>query len=124
MKKFLLFAVSATLLMPLVVAAQAGNPCTDPSGGNLGECVSQIYLWSLGISGLLAVAVAVWGGYLVMTARGNAAASTKGKNYIYSALAGMILLAGAYILLNTINTDLTDFTSPDKILEDAEQEAR
>jgi hypothetical protein len=111
MRKFALFAMVVVLLSPLVVAAQAGNPCTSgtSSSNDLGRCVSQIYVWSLGLSGLLAVGAAVFGGYIIMTARGNGAQVGKGKQYLVSALAGMVLLMGAYLILNTINSDLTDF---------------
>jgi len=112
--KFLRLILVIALLMPFVAAAQ--NPCTSTpgpgNGGNLGRCVSQIYLWSLGLSAVLAVSVCVWGGYLVMTARGNAAQASNGKSYVYSAIMGMVILFGAYIILNTINPDLTDLTTP------------
>lgn len=95
------------LLTPFVVAAQT-TPCG--AGGNIGECVSKIYIWSIGISGLLAVVMSVFGGYLVMSARGNGQQAARGKSYIYSSLMGMVLLLGAYLLLNTINPDLTNFS--------------
>lgn len=102
------------LLMPFVVAAQANpNACTGGENAKIGECVSQIYLWSLGLSALLAVAMSVFGGYLVMTARGNAQQATNGKSYIYSSLVGMLLLIGAFVILNTINPDLTNFSTPE-----------
>jgi hypothetical protein len=93
-------------------AQQSGTPANQNADATgLGALVSQVYLYALGISGLLAVVVAVWGSYLVMTARGNAAQAQEGRNRIYGGLTGMILLAGAYILLNTINTDLTDLNA-------------
>jgi high-affinity Fe2+/Pb2+ permease len=97
------------LLTPFVVAAQA-NPCTGGAAGNIGQCVSQIYLWSLGLSALLAVVMSIFGGYYIMSARGNGAQATKGKEFIYSSLIGMVLLLAAYLLLNTINPDLTNFS--------------
>lgn len=99
-------------LTPLIVAAQTANPCTSGAEAELGKCVSQIYIWSLGVSGLLAVAVSVIGGYYVMTARGNGQQASKGKSMIYSSIAGLVLLMGAYLLLNTINSDLTNFSIP------------
>lgn len=98
------------LLVPFVVSAQA-NPCTGGLQGNIGRCVTQVYLWSLGISGLLAVGMSVLGGYLIMSARGNGAQASKGKDFIYSSLIGIVLLAAAYLLLNTINPDLTKFNA-------------
>jgi hypothetical protein len=109
--KLLPFFLVMVLLLPFVVGAQT-TPCTGGVNGDVGKCVSQIYIWSLGLSGLLAVAVSVFGGYLIMTARGNGAQVARGKTFIYSALTGLVLLLAAYLLLNTINTDLTDFTTP------------
>ena len=114
--KFLPFFLVVILLTPFAVAAQA-NPCTGGSAGNIGECISQVYLWSLGVSGMLAVIMSVFGGYLVMSARGNGAQATKGKEYIYSSLIGLVLLLAAYLILNTINPDLTNF-SVDGFLQD------
>jgi hypothetical protein len=109
--RFLPFFLVVILLTPFVVGAQA-NPCTGGAAGNIGECVSQIYLWSLGLSGILAVAMSIFGGYLVMSARGNGQQASQGKSYIYSSLIGLVLLLAAYLLLNTINPDLTNL-SPD-----------
>lgn len=106
--------LTVIMLTPWVVAAQAqggGNPCTSGAAGNFGQCVSQIYMWSLGLSAMLAVVMTVFGGYMVMTARGNAQQSEKGKSFILSSLIGMVLLMGAYLLLSTINPDLVDFGS-------------
>jgi hypothetical protein len=106
--KFLPFFLVVILLTPFVVSAQS-NPCSS-GAGNIGQCISQIYLWSLGISGLLAVIMTIFGGYLVMSARGNGQQASKGKSFIYSSLVGMVLLLAAYLLLNTINPDLTNFS--------------
>ncbi len=116
--KILMFVLVVVLMLPMVVAAQGANPCTGniPGtdtrvAGDIGACISQVYVWSLGISGLLAVVMTVFGGYLVMTARGNGQQAAKGKSYIFSSLVGLVMLMGAYLLLSTINTDLTDFST-------------
>jgi len=48
----------------------------------------------------------VYGGYLVMLSAGNAEQATKGKEMIFSAIVGMLILFTAYLILNTINPDL------------------
>lgn len=111
MRKLLPILLLLVMLTPFVVAAQT-NPCTGGTQGNIGQCISRVYIWSLGASGLLAVTMAVFGGYLVMSARGNGQQAARGKSFIISSLIGMLLLAGAYLLLNTINPDLTDFNLP------------
>jgi hypothetical protein len=51
----------------------------------------------------------ILGGYYYMTAAGNAEQSGKGVEIIWSAIIGMALLFGAFLLLNTINPDLVTF---------------
>jgi hypothetical protein len=124
MKKFLGALALALVMVPALASAQTdgSNPCTSSStttsSGNsyasatsqqLGKCVNQVYLWSLGIAGVLALLMIVLGGYYVLTAAGNAAQASKGKSYIWSSLIGIVILLGAYLILTTINPDLTRF---------------
>ncbi|HYE22322.1 MAG TPA: hypothetical protein VD998_01890 [Verrucomicrobiae bacterium] len=104
------FLVCLMALLPM--AAYAQNPCVAGGGnqGQLGRCVSQIYLWSLGVAGILGVFMGVIGGYLVITSAGNAERATRGKSYLYSSILGIVLLLGAYLILSAINPDLTNFT--------------
>ncbi|MGE5298142.1 MAG: hypothetical protein ACM3KM_03190, partial [Acidobacteriaceae bacterium] len=78
---------------------------------SIGQTISQLYIWALGASGLLALLMMIVGGYLVMTSRGNAAQASKGKEYLYSAIIGLIILLGSYIILSSINPDLINFSS-------------
>lgn len=85
------------------------GPVTPAETGTIGRIISQIYLWALGVSGLLAFIMVIFGGYLIMTAQGNATQVTKGKEFIYGAFIGLALLFGSYFLLSTVNPDLVDF---------------
>jgi hypothetical protein len=112
------------VFLPMVASAQTPssttpakiNPCswqsvkgqTDTST-TLPRCVNQVYVWSLGIAVLLAMLMIVLGGYYLMTSGGNAEQATKGKEYITSALIGVVLLFCAYLLLKEINPDLVNF---------------
>jgi len=103
-------AALSFILLILPIFAFAANSCTNPATSNtLGECVSQIYIWSMGAAAILALIMTVFGGYITLTAGGNAERSSRGKSYITSSLIGLALLFGAYIILNTINPDLTKF---------------
>jgi hypothetical protein len=88
--------------------AQPG-PLTAPAPNTqqVGQKINQIYLWSLGAAAALALIMMIVGGYKVMMAGGNATIATSGKELIYSSLVGIIILLGSYLLLTTINTDLT-----------------
>ncbi len=102
------------VLSPTIALAQVNNcSIVDAAKGSteqLGKCVSQVYLWSMGAAGVLALLMTIFGGYKVMTARGNAQQASDGKSFIYSSLLGIAILLGAYLLLSTINPDLTNFT--------------
>jgi hypothetical protein len=65
----------------------------------------------LGLAAILALLMIVVGGYITMTSAGNAARASMGKGYITSSIIGLVLLFGAYLLLNTINPDLVNFDS-------------
>lgn len=110
MKKLFVIVLLFCVCVPLLAEAQFLNPCRpnqpDP---NLPRCVTQIYTWSLGIGTLLALLMAVFGGYTIMTAAGSGEQSAKGKEMIGSAVVGLVLLFGAYLLLRTINPDLVEF---------------
>jgi hypothetical protein len=115
-KKIAVIFCLIVLMTPLLSLAQTtNNPCSVNGIGNqnvssaLPKCVNQIYVWSLGVSVLLAMLMIVLGGYYIMTAGGNAEQSSKGKEYITSALIGVVILFAAYLLLNEINPDLVNF---------------
>jgi hypothetical protein len=112
--KKIIFAVTAffTGLIPLFVLAQvtisvnvpgpqiasANNPCTT---------VINVYWFALFISGILAFGAIVWGGIKYALAAGNPSGQSEGKQWIQGALIGLLLLAGASLILGTINPALT-----------------
>jgi hypothetical protein len=124
-----IFALISVFLPTLVLAQPAPaprdpdpavsadtNPCSLDGIRNKGgaattfpKCVNQIYVWSLGIAVILAMLMIVLGGYFLMTSGGNAEQATKGKEYITSAMIGLVILFCAYLLLNQINPDLVNF---------------
>jgi hypothetical protein len=105
MRKLYKLLIILSLFAPGVSKAQ--NIC---AGLALGQCVSKVYLIALGAAGILAVLMSIIGGFMVMTARGNAQQAANGKSYLTSSIIGLILLLGAYVILNTINPDLVDFS--------------
>jgi len=115
-KLMILIVVVMVVFTPFM--AEAANFCTKESitpGPDklsaLPQCINQIYVWSLGIGSLLALLMIVLGGYMYMTASGNAEQTSKGKEYIWGAIIGLALLFTAYLLLRTINPDLTNFNN-------------
>lgn len=115
-KKTIVIFCLILLAVPLFAFAQTPtNPCSlegvrgQVTSTTLPRCINQIYVWSLGVAVLLALLMTVLGGYYYMTAGGNADQSAKGKEFITSAIIGLVILFCAYLLLREINPDLVNF---------------
>ena len=74
--------------------------------------INQFYQFTLLIGGLLAFGAIVYGGIKYILAAGNPSGQTEGRDWIKSALLGLLLLMGAYLVLNTINPNLTKLSLP------------
>ena len=82
------------------------NPKAPASGQGSFNIVSNLYQLALGVSGLLAFGAIVYGAIVYTLAAGNPGGQNEGKEWIKQALLGLLLLLGAYIILNTINPAL------------------
>lgn len=65
--------------------------------------VSGILSWAIGIGGLLAMGVIIYGGVLYIVSAGIPSKQEDAKEWIKAAIYGLALLLGAYLILNTIN---------------------
>jgi hypothetical protein len=95
------FAQQAT---QITVSSNIPGPNSTTSG--IGSFVSNLYTFALLLAGLLAFGAIVWGGIKYATGRGNPTAESEGRSWITNALLGLLLLAGAYIILYTINPNI------------------
>src|SRR3989338_2493258 len=73
----------------------------------LAERVSNTYTWALGIGGMVALGIIIFGGVLYSASGGNPSRMDEAKKWIQHALFGLALLLSSYLLLNFINPDLT-----------------
>jgi len=83
---------------------------TGPNG--VAGIVANFYEFALLIGGIMALGAIVWGGVKYTWAAGNPSGQSEGKEWIKSALYGLLLLAGAYVILNTINPQLLNLGLP------------
>ena len=85
----------------------------------LAPAVYNFYIWSMSIGGLLALSIIIYGGVLYSASGGNPGRMGEAKKWIASALFGLALLFSSFLILNTINPDLTNLkdieliTNPD-----------
>jgi hypothetical protein len=69
--------------------------------------ISAAYKYGVVLGSMLAVIMLMIGGIMYMMAGLNQTLVSKGKSYITGAVLGLTLLLGSYVMLNTINPNLT-----------------
>ncbi len=120
MKRHYFIITSILILLPLLAfAAKIDYPITGNETG-LVAIIKNIYTFVLGIVGIAAFTMIVWGGMLYFFSAGNASKASEGKGKITNAILGLLIIAGSYLILYTINPDfvkLTEPTLPDVITE-------
>src|SRR3972149_1919706 len=94
-----------TLFSLLILITNAAEETTVSLG--LAPQIANFYQWALGIGGLVALGIIVFGGILYTVSAGNASKQDDAKQWITGALIGLLLLFGSYLILNTINPGLT-----------------
>lgn len=88
------------------IAVSGALPGSYATSSGPGAFVANFYQFALMIGGLLAFGMIVWGGVKYAASRGNPSAESDAKDRIYGALIGLLLLAGVYLILFTINPNL------------------
>lgn len=82
---------------------------SDNKGLWIGEYIQAIYNYAIGIVGILAAIVLMFGGLLWMTAGGETGRVSEAKEWIKASLLGLVIALSSYVILQTINPDLVNF---------------
>ncbi len=94
--------------------SKESNITTDESGAAwlnvpfLGEYISAIYKYSVGLISFIAVLVLIISGIQIITSAGNTEAISGAKHRIVSSVIAIALTAGSYTILYTINPELVN----------------
>ncbi len=101
-------------MIPRALAAMVTiNPSIPLAAANtVPGMVQGIYLFALSLAGILAFGAIVYGGIKYALGRGNPSSESEGKSWITGALLGLLLLAGAYLILQTVNPALVTLGNP------------
>ncbi len=99
------------LIIPDYPALGANNEALQDAD-SFGGVVKYIYLFALGISGLVALLFMMIGGIMYITSAGNPGKMNDAKDRIVSALLGIVLLLSSVLILRTINPNLVEFGGP------------
>jgi hypothetical protein len=89
----------------------SGLENVDPSQGTvaIGQYIKAIYNYAIGVVGILAAIVLMFGGVLWLTAGGNPNRIENAKAWIGGSLTGLILALLSYLILYTLNPSLVNF---------------
>jgi hypothetical protein len=108
----------ALIVLPALAFAatqiSVGIPGTNSNGSAAppGAFIANFYQFALLIGGILAFGAIVFGGVKYAASAGNPSAESDAKEWIWGALIGLLLLAGAYLVLNVINPQLVNLNLP------------
>ncbi len=69
--------------------------------------LQSVFAFGISLAGIFAVLMIVIGGIQYITAYGNPSQAESAKNRIWQALIGLLLVVSAWLILYTINPDLT-----------------
>lgn len=75
----------------------------------IGQYITAIYNYGIGIAGILAAIVLMAGGVLWLISGGDSSKITQAKELIGGSITGLIVLMTSYVLLIQINPDLVNF---------------
>lgn len=110
---FVIFAATVFLLINnLSLAAYTYTPMekipgTAENSGDFPQYIMAIYkfaIWTVGIAAMFMVTI---GGFMYFGAAGNTSKLEKAKTVITDALLGVVMVLTAWLLLYTINPDMT-----------------
>ena len=83
-------------------------PGFEGQGGDFATYFGNLYKLALWIVAISALFMLVVGGFLYLSSAGNTALLGTAKKVIYSALIGLVIALISWLLLDTINSDLTN----------------
>ncbi|HBL40001.1 TPA: hypothetical protein DDZ10_05060 [Candidatus Uhrbacteria bacterium] len=78
----------------------------------IGGYINAFYQWILGAAALFAVVMIMVGAIQYMMSGGSSSGVGEAKKRIFGALIGLVILLGAYVILNTVNPQLLSLRLP------------
>ncbi len=79
----------------------------------LNTLIAWLYYFIIGIAGISAFVMLVWGGVEWMTSAGNPSKITSAKDRMTSALLGLLIILASWLILQVINPELVILTMPE-----------
>jgi len=118
-KKFFFFVSLGILLIAFPVLALELNWPPSPGGIQLTDAttltgmVKYFYEWGIALGGLAAFIALIIAGFQYLTSMGDPGKIKEARDRISSAVLGLVLLLSSFLILNTINPELTTLKMPE-----------
>ncbi len=74
---------------------------------SLGEYINYIFSLAIIIGVLITIGVLIYGGFLYLSSTGKPEQMKEATDRIFAAFLGLVILLGSYLILNTVNPQLT-----------------
>ena len=107
-----LLSCPSNVLASLAVEIPCLSGTNCPSAATPAGYVARIYQFGLMIAGLAAFGALVFGAIKYILSAGSIVSQQDAKDQMTSAIWGLLLLLGAYLILYTINPDLVNLRNP------------
>lgn len=82
----------------------------------IAEYIMGIYNYAISVIGIFAVLGIAIGGVIWLVSAGNPSRVAVGKDWIMSSLLGLSLALGSFIILNTVSSDLVNFSKQNLLI--------
>lgn len=111
MKKILPFGLAVLSTLSVIVPVAHAVTIQDPSNGRLfvtgpGTTAPEIIMWAiqliLSLTGIVAVAFLVYGGFVYMTSGGNEDNAERGKKTVTNAIIGLVIIILSYSIVTVV----------------------
>lgn len=79
-------------------------------GLSLAKYIKAFYRYAIGIVGILATVVMMFGGFRWLTAGGDAGQIGDAKEWIKASITGLVIALSSFLILDTVNPDLVRLT--------------
>jgi amino acid transporter len=94
------------IIFTAYTAVDVPNPAkgffTERFGTDIRSILTNILTLLIGLAGLVAVALIVWGGFQIATARGNDEIAKSGKKTLTNAIIGLLIIILAYVIVSVV----------------------
>ncbi len=104
-------AEKTTYFEPNVPLPTLGSGALAIDGSLFAKYLGAFYVYFIGVIGILAVVMIMYGGYHYIVSMGNPSRMKQGKEVISGALIGLMLALTSFLLLNIINPALVNIHS-------------